>query len=81
MAREGEQIPVAWPGTSGPAAPPGEGGEHVGAVVAVLRQHCFSNNEPGLLPGSRAQPPAPPQDCPSQVQAPHPSLSPWDSWW
>ena len=36
MAREGEEIPVTWPGTSGPAAPPGEGGEHAGAVVGSV---------------------------------------------
>ena len=34
-----------------------------------------------MLPGSRAQPPAPPEDWPSQVQEPPASLSPWDSWW
>ena len=50
----------------------------LGLWWAVL-SHCFSNSEPGLLPGSRAQPPAPPQDWPSQVQAPPASLSPWDS--
>ena len=52
----------------------------LGLWWAVL-SHCFSIQEPGLIPGSRAQPPAPPQDWPSQVQEPPPSLSPWDSWW